>query len=37
VLLGHRNIETTSIYLVALEMHDPAVEEALAYLYGGLE
>ncbi|MFM0178745.1 tyrosine-type recombinase/integrase [Paraburkholderia aspalathi] len=36
VLLGHRNIETTSIYLDAMEAENPVVEGALAFLYGSL-
>lgn len=34
VLMGHSNIQSTEIYLRALDMQNEAVEEALAYLYG---
>ena len=35
VLLGHSSMETTEIYLAALQVTSPAVVEALDYLYGG--
>ncbi len=34
VLLGHSSIQTTSIYLRCVELHDREVAESLAYLYG---
>lgn len=34
VLLGHSSIQTTSIYLRCVELHDSAIAENLAYLYG---
>ncbi|MDE2599080.1 MAG: tyrosine-type recombinase/integrase [Rhodocyclaceae bacterium] len=34
VLMGHRSIESTEIYLTALDIQSDAVEEALAFLYG---
>lgn len=35
VLLGHSRMETTEIYLTALEVADASVVQALEYLYGG--
>jgi site-specific recombinase XerD len=35
VLMGHSSIQTTSIYLRCVELHDREVAESLAYLYGG--
>ena len=35
VLLGHSSIETTSLYLRCIELHEEAVAESVAYLYGG--
>lgn len=36
VLLGHRSIDTTSIYLRCIELHEEAVAESVEYLYGGV-
>ena len=35
VLLGHSHIETTEIYLRALDITNPTVVAALDHLYGG--
>lgn len=35
VMMGHASIETTEIYLRALDIHSEAVEQTLYYLYGG--
>ncbi|MGE4307063.1 MAG: tyrosine-type recombinase/integrase [Novosphingobium sp.] len=34
VLMGHSSIQTTSIYLRCVELHDSEIAESLAYLYG---
>lgn len=34
VLLGHSSIQTTSIYLRCVDLHDREIAESLAYLYG---
>ncbi|MBB3214484.1 integrase [Herbaspirillum sp. Sphag1AN] len=34
ILMGHASIDTTEIYLRAMDIHSDAVEEALAFLYG---
>ena len=34
VLMGHSSIQTTSIYLHCVELHDREIAESLAYLYG---
>ncbi|GLT00309.1 integrase [Sphingobium jiangsuense] len=34
VLMGHSSIQTTSIYLRCVELHDREIAESLAYLYG---
>lgn len=34
ILMGHESIETTDIYLRALEISSPSVESALGFLYG---
>ena len=36
VLLGHRSIATTAIYLRCVEMHAAELEESVAWLYGAL-
>lgn len=37
ILMGHSSIETTEIYLRALDMQSDAVEEALDFLYGAAQ
>jgi len=34
VLLGHSSLESTEIYLRALELQRPEIEESLSFLYG---
>ncbi len=34
VLLGHASIETTSVYLQCVDLHEEEVAECVAYLYG---
>ena len=36
VLLGHRSIASTAIYLRCVEMHGAELEESIAWLYGAL-
>jgi len=35
ILMGHSSLDSTQIYLRALDVQNEAVEEALAFLYGG--